>query len=288
MFGTPRPADALPEVVDRTNPWTLDAAHHPSLFYVPYLMSGDLYYLEEIMFYANWVMTSVDPGLRGFDKGLLWGNQVRGTAWSMRTLGDAAIILPDAHPLKAYFNAKLQNNLTYYLTHFARNPSPQVSPLGIVENVDQNGLIGPWQYDFFFLSVADLARAGIPNAGELARWMGRFVVGRWSKQAEEAGYCHQMAPAYYVKFRDPQGHPYRDWGSLFHANWPDSKVCPHDFIPDAFPDSPDGYVANSYAALGAAASMGIPEGQQEQARIAAEAPAMLTKFRDDPTFAIAP
>lgn len=288
MFGRPRPADAVPPVIDRTNPWTLDAAHHPSLFYLPYLISGDLYYLEEITFYADWVMAIVDPGLRGYDKGLLWGNQVRATAWSLRTLGEAAVILPDAHPMKAYFNAKLQNNLAYYLDHFARNSSPLVSPLGILENVDQNGTIGPWQYDFFFLSVGDLARAGIPNAAELARWMARFVVGRWSREAEEEGYCHQMAPAYYVKFRDPQGRPYADWGALFRANWPDAKSCPRDFIPDSGPGTPDGYVANSYAALGVAALLGIPGALQEHERIGREMPAMLYKFNDDPTFAIGP
>jgi len=258
----------------------------PSLFYVPYLITGDLYYLEEVMFDADWSIASVDPGLRENAKGLLYANQMRGTAWALRNLGDAAIILPDRHPMKAYFNEKLQNNLGYYLDRFARHPAPGVSPLGILENVDQEGKLGPWQYDFLFVTVADLARAGIPHADELARFMARFVVGRWSPEAERAGYCHQMAPAYYIQFRDPQGKAYADWGSLFRANWPDAKTCPHDFVPDSYPGTAIGYVANAYAALGAAADLHIAGAREAQARLAAELPAMLDQFRSDPTFAI--
>jgi hypothetical protein len=159
--------------------------------------------------------------------------------------------------------------------------------LGILENVDQNGVIGPWQYDFFFISVADLARAQIPNARELMQWMARFVVGRWSKEAENQGYCHQMAPAYYVKFRGPDGRPLADWGALFRANWPEVHSCPGDFIPEGGPGTAEGYVANSYAALGTAALLGVPGAREEQDRIAQEQPAMLAKFRQNPSFAIA-
>jgi hypothetical protein len=287
-FGTPRPSDAFPKVDIRANPWTMDVAHHPSLAYVPYLVTGDLFYLEETMFFANWVMGSVDPGLRGEEKGLLWGNQVRGTAWAMRTLGQAAIILPDSHPMKGYFNAKLQNNFDYDISHFVRSASSATSPLGIVESVDQNGVIGPWQYDFFFLSVADMARAGVPHAAELLSWMARFVVGRWSEKAQTEGYCYRMAPAYYIKFRDPAGRPFRDWGALFQANWPDMKSCPSAFPGDSGSDSPVGYVANSYAALGAAANLSVPGAREEQERIARDSRAMISKFSQDPTFAIVP
>jgi hypothetical protein len=287
-FGTPTPADAFPGVQIRTNPWTLDVAHHPSLAYVPYLVTGDLFYLEEVMFWGDWVMGSVDPGLRGMNKGLLWGNQMRGTAWAVRTLGQAAIILPDAHPMKKYFNAKLQNNLEYYISNFVQNKHGNVSPLGILENVDQKGLLGPWQYDFLFLSVAELGRAGIPHAEELLRWMAHFVVGRWSRAAQDEGYCYRMAPAYYVKFRDVGGRPLPDWGALFRANWPDVKSCPTSFPSDSGPGTADGYVANSYAALGAAAAFSIPDAEDERKRIARDSPAMLERFSDDPTFAIVP
>jgi hypothetical protein len=287
-FGRPLPADAFPKVHNRANPWSLDVAHLPSLAYVPYLVTGDLYYFQEVMFFANWVMGSVNPGLRGGKEGLLWGNQIRGTAWAIRTLGHAAIIAPDRSPMKTYFNMKLQNNLHYYITHFVRNKSTNISPLGILENVDQKGVIGPWQYDFLFVSIGDLARAGIPNAAELARWMARFVVGRWSDEAEAMGYCHKMAPAYYLKFRDSAGRPLRDWGAVFRENWPDMKTCPSVFPDDSGPGSPEGYVANSYAALGTAANLGIPDAREEQHRIARESPIMLSRFSEDPTFAIVP
>ena len=38
-----------------------------------------------------------------------------GQAWSLRTLGHAAYITPDAHPLKGYFVKQLDNNLNQLL-----------------------------------------------------------------------------------------------------------------------------------------------------------------------------
>ena len=41
-------------------PWTLDRAHQPSLAYIPYLMTGDLYYLEEMHFWASYDLGASD------------------------------------------------------------------------------------------------------------------------------------------------------------------------------------------------------------------------------------
>jgi hypothetical protein len=287
MFGTPRPADAFPKVTDGNNPWVADAAHLPSLAFVPYLVTGDLFYLEETAFWANWVMGTVDPSYRGYSNGLLFPNQVRATAWSLRALGEAAAFLPDNHPMKAYFNAKLQNNLGYYLDHFAHNSTPgAVSPFGIFENIDQDGRLGPWQYDFVFVSVATLAELQIPHAEELMRWMGRFVVGRWNAEAQ--GYCRKMAPAYYIMFRDPQGKLYGDWKSLFQGNWPKVTSCPDAWVDGSFPGTANGYVANAYAALGIAGDFAIPGARDAQKYIAKEVPSMMTAFNDDPVFDIVP
>src|SRR5262249_21466285 len=104
-----KPADALPAITKGDTPWTAQIAHHPSLSYVPYLISGDLFYLEEVMFWSNWVIANGDANYREGAKGYVWPNELRGAAWSLRTLGEAAVALPDGHPMKPYFNAKLQN-----------------------------------------------------------------------------------------------------------------------------------------------------------------------------------
>lgn len=98
--------------------WPIDIAHHPSLTYVPYLLTGDRFYLDQMKFWANFTLLATWPsnGLRQGGKGILVDNQARGIGWSIRTLADVAAYLPDADSLAAYFRTRLQNNLNYFDT----------------------------------------------------------------------------------------------------------------------------------------------------------------------------
>ena len=84
-------------------PMENDSAHQPSMAFLPYVVTGDLFYLEELQFWANYNMVQGNPGYRDDKKGLVKWDQIRGQAWSMRTLGQVAFITPDAHPLKSVF-----------------------------------------------------------------------------------------------------------------------------------------------------------------------------------------
>ena len=75
-------------------PYKNDTAHQPSLAYLPYLLTGEYYFLEELHFWATSNSLETDPGNRGYEKGLIHWQQVRGQAWSLRTLGHAAYITP--------------------------------------------------------------------------------------------------------------------------------------------------------------------------------------------------
>ena len=85
-----------------------DNAHQPSLAFVPYLLTGDRYYAEEMAFWANYGMlrTAATDGVRGAE-GILASNEVRGIAWALRNLADAAAYYPDASPVSAYLTAKV-------------------------------------------------------------------------------------------------------------------------------------------------------------------------------------
>ena len=89
---------------DCKSPYTPDSAHQPSMGYLAYVVGGDYDHLEELMFWANYNMLESNPHYRAFEQGLLKWGQVRGQAWSLRTLGFAAYIVPDDHSFKAYFN----------------------------------------------------------------------------------------------------------------------------------------------------------------------------------------
>jgi hypothetical protein len=109
-----------------------DIAHQPSLAYLPYLITGQRYFLDELTHWANYTLIGTfqdrAQNLRGGgyvfpngvktprfpgSHGLIVFNETRGIGWGLRNIADAAFILPDAHPLKTYFAAKVENNLLW-------------------------------------------------------------------------------------------------------------------------------------------------------------------------------
>jgi hypothetical protein len=104
-------------------PLEAENAHVPSLAYLPYLITGDRYYADEMKFWANDVLLSTFPDTRGGGQGLLNGNQPRGIGWGLRNMTDAAAYLPDSDPFKGYLAQKVENNLVW-LDGLAANPGP--------------------------------------------------------------------------------------------------------------------------------------------------------------------
>lgn len=97
-----------------------DYAHQPSLAYQPYLITVDRYYAEEITYWADFdllaTFSSDQYAAREGSLGLIQGSETRATAWCLREMADAAAILPDADPAKAYFKEKVNNNLQWLET----------------------------------------------------------------------------------------------------------------------------------------------------------------------------
>lgn len=199
---------------DCSTVFTPDSAHQPSMAYLPYLTTGDYFYLEELQFWANWNALRGNPYYRGFTKGLVQWDEVRGQAWSLRTLGQTAYITPDDHPLKSYFVNQLGQNLAWYnTTYTAGNPNQ----LGFIDGSGQYAFnayaytswagpqtgIAPWQDDFFTWSVGHLAELGFSDARSLLAWKAKFPVGRMTA----AGYCWTDAAAYTLVARPASSLP---------------------------------------------------------------------------------
>ncbi len=183
-------------------PLTADSAHEPNFAYLPYLVTGDNYYLEELQFWAMFNMFQANPGYRDNVKGLLKADQVRGQAWGLRTLAEAAAITPDADPLKAQFDTFLSNNLDWYNSTYS-NSSKSANTLGAI--TDDNAMVynsgtglAPWQDDFFTMAVGRADELGFAKARPLLRWKANFPVGRMVG----AGYCWIDASVYKMIVRD--------------------------------------------------------------------------------------
>jgi len=199
------------------SPYADDTAHQPSLAYLPYLVTGDYYYLEELQFWAASNPLQTDPGYAGRGLGLLRWQQVRGQAWSMRTLGHAAYITPDSHALKGYFTKQLDNNLDFYhATYVVGNPNQLGAYDGSGEGAASVGTTSsPWQDDFFTWSFGYLAELGFTKAAPILQWKAKFPVGRMTAP----GYCWIEASAYGLVFRDNAGRVFPTFAQVYAANF---------------------------------------------------------------------
>lgn len=186
-------------------PNTHDSSHQAAFAYLPYLVTGDYYYLEELQFWAMYNVLSYNPGYRKAAQGLLWSNQVRGQAWSLRTLAEAASITPDSDTLKTHFVGLVNNNLAWYNATYTDNP--QANTLGVILEkavvyADGSG-IAPWQDDFFTAAIGHTAELGFTEAKRLLTWKAQFPVNRMN----DSGVCWIEGAMYSMKIRSVRDAP---------------------------------------------------------------------------------
>lgn len=212
------PACAGPDACRTPN--NHDSAHQPNFSYLPYLLSGDYYHLEELQFWAMLGAFASNPGYRQHKKGLVQSDQVRGQAWVLRTLAQTAYITPDNDPLKSHFLRILDSNLDWYIAEYPANP--KANRLGIIAHggaiaYNKGTGIAPWQDDFFTAAIGHAAELGFPKAARLLTWKAAFPVARMIGP----GSCWIDAAMYAMKVRDnPNAPVYATIGEAFRASTP--------------------------------------------------------------------
>jgi len=184
-----------------TNPNIADSSHQPNLAFVPYLVTGDFYYLEELQFWAMYNVFQHNPYYRDFQKGLIKSDQVRGQGWSLRTLADAAYISPEGDPLKAQLMGFVNDNLDWFNANYTNLASANV--LGVITNgyslVYNSGRgLAPWMDDFFTQAVGRMAELGFVKAKPLLAWKAKFQISRMV----DPGFCWISGGIYALNVRD--------------------------------------------------------------------------------------
>ena len=282
-----------------TTPNTHDPAHQPNLVYLPYLVTGDYYYLEELQFWAMWNSFQSNPGYRGADKGLYSAEQIRGQAWSLRTAAEAAYITPDANPLKATFTAIVNDNLDFYNTAYTNNAT--ANTLGALTDahamVYDNGIgLAPWQDDFFTSAVGHTAELGFDKANALLTWKAKFPIDRMTG----IGACWIDAGIYEMKVRDSATAPvYSTIAQAYQASHTADILalkCGSAEMATAFglqvgemkgySDATDGYPSNLQPALAYAATAGGTAGKTAWSVFASRT--VKPNYGTSPQFAVVP
>lgn len=150
-----------------TNGWDVDLAHQPDMVFLPYLITGDWYFLEELQFWAArnpMTIESCDDahwcrhGSWEFYSPTI---ESRGVGWSYRTLLNAAFISPDNTPEQFHFVEKLKNNIQIWegVYNIKNGSFPPVDPS--CPNFDPRTTTDKWCWGRKLISTR--AGGGAPN-----------------------------------------------------------------------------------------------------------------------------
>ena len=288
-FGSSTNADAMPVMTNSATIWSPDTNHQASFAYIPYMVTGDAFYLDETLFWANWNMGSKNPYYRDYGKGLLNDEEVRGQAWGLRSLGEAVRALPDTHSMKAYFATKLADNLAWYNEVYPpRNVNDAtLSQIGMVERGGQLYDTRPWMNDYMAIVLGQLAENDGAAALSYLQWLSRFTIGRFTNEAN--GYCMAYATVYTLQLFDAAGKQLTDWRTLFQRNWPNITNCdPNQPVVEGYPELATGYAASGRTVLAVSGALNIPGAASAYAIWRSKTPKMDSAFSADPTWAIVP
>jgi hypothetical protein len=227
-----------------------DNAHQPSLAFVPYLVTGDRFFADELAYWANFSLLgsfASDDNRKG-PQGLLIGNEVRGIGWALRNLGDAAAYLPDGHPLKNYLAAKTLANLAQldaYAASFDSGPVQTIFPGRRPEDATGNYQpymwISLWEQSYVAWAIdhvmghgtaagANLASAGSTMRNRIARLqLALFINPQWPRAAD------RQAPYLLAAGRWTTGSPrtvdyFRSFAEVAKATFSAPNPAAPDFV----------------------------------------------------------
>jgi hypothetical protein len=204
----------------RCDCWAVDAGHQPDVAFVPYMFTGSRYYLDQLEAQSSWDILFVFPNYRLSSQGIvaLPSSQVRSNAWELRGVVNAAWIVPDADPLKRYFEKIQENNFAYLADEIGKLREGEAS--GWLPGVygSNDGAIAPWQEDYFASVIVLAAKRRVPHALDILKWETNFLAGRFL--ASDKGFYPYDGAAYnlytYAK-PSPISGAYQTWAEIGRA-----------------------------------------------------------------------
>lgn len=110
-------------------------SHAVSYAYLPWLVTGRWWFLEEIHFWTTFGYLSTSAAYRGNGAGWHVHAQPRFRAWCLSVLAQSAAITPAAHPLRAEFLSSWEANTSRHYGRFVSgtvDSGTWVSPIGVL------------------------------------------------------------------------------------------------------------------------------------------------------------
>ncbi|MFC0406734.1 hypothetical protein [Roseomonas elaeocarpi] len=292
--GGPAPGGLMQPIAGDTG-WRADCAHQPDLNFVPFLLTGRRALLDNLQAQASWCVVSQWPspmargtsGAAGPGEGVnvVRGNQVRGAAWSLRQLENAAWASPDNDPDRPWLRAAAAGNWAWIRAQIPGWTAAQGEAHGwIPGEYGTPGVLPPWQQDYFASTAAIAARRGDEAARAVLAWMANFLVGRFG--AANRGFARNDGAAYLIANLSSAGQSLGSWAAIGDATR--ARALSNG---GGWSKSEGDYAQLALASLAALSdALGSEEAEQAYAWLAG-AGAPFTRPQDfarDPTFHIVP
>lgn len=226
----------------------IDGAHRPELDYLPFLLTGDPYYLEEMEFAETYVLGDY-PG----HNCIIRHDQVREYAWTLRSLFYLIAALPNNVPKwllpKSYWKEKLSRNFRWIMENYVNNKS--IKTAYFHSGVDV-GRMPFWQEDYFSAVLGLGVWMGFEDWRPVLAWK---IASTIDRADGKSGWPRSRPTFYWPKLVRPQdGRMVSSWAELAALN----GVVP---TPDGMLDrSADlNYVSFARGALAMAVNAGISQ-----------------------------
>ncbi len=126
---------------------THDEAHQPSLDYLPWLISGRWWHLDQMLFWNSRNYLFMNYNTREQASGIVFSGQIRARGWIMRTLAQLLSALPTSHPCFSGVQNQWQATVIAHEERYilgTRNDGAYVNALGVLGLYSGSGGSSPY------------------------------------------------------------------------------------------------------------------------------------------------
>jgi hypothetical protein len=219
------PNGADPYIKNPPSPITLDTAHEGSFAYVPFVLTGNPYALEEMQFYCTYNVVMLPPSAR--NKFNL-GNAVRAVAWTLRALAHCATVTPLDVPSwlkpRSFFKDYLDAERDWFMT-YVNNPAAPHSGLHLLGGSNGSASAGTgfpantwtsiWMEDFLTAVIGWIVCMGHEDWRPILEWKAQDVIARTNGTS---GWIRACPTMYQLSLNDPNKPMLNNWGDVWVQN----------------------------------------------------------------------
>lgn len=211
-----------PDNGDRVATIQLDSAHMPAVVYLPWILTGDPYYLEELQAQVQFDIISQPGDGREFN---IWF-AIRAHAWALRSVAQAALTTPEDAPdwllPRSYYKNYLDSNRDWLLNEYVNNLVPQYQLFSTTEKAFGDNDESPqapqgtysqtYMEEFELTIFAWLVRMGFEDWKPIVEWKAKNTIGRTNGTS---GWVRAVSTPYRQLLKTAKADP-------FFTNWKDS------------------------------------------------------------------